>query len=320
MPNTVKSAQQLRGIFPALFTPLKRNDSKCINNGIDFDKAAQMIEDLIDKGIHGLVPMGTTGQSATVTPKQHVDFIRFTLEIVQNRVPVIAGAGSNCTRESIDTIKQIQDSVGNLAFLCVTGYYNTPPQEGLIKHFITLAEETGAPLVLYNVPGRTNNYMEAATILKLAEHPQIIGLKQAVDFKNPGTYREDTSKIIQSTTPDSFAVLTGEDDSLCDILKMGGSGMISATANIPEAAHLFKTAFEQFEYGNSPDAEALQNEVMPYVKMVFMRKNPIPLASLFNSPIYLPMVALKDTQNGAQDYELLMKFISEKAPSLHKYF
>lgn len=320
MPNTVTSASQLRGIFPALFTPLKNNDSKGLYNSIDYDKATLMIDDLIEQGIDGLVPMGTTGQSSTVSPKQHVDFIKFTLEVVNNRVPVIAGAGSNCTRESIETIKQIQDSIGNLAFLCVTGYYNNPPQEGMIKHFITVADETGAPIILYNVPGRTASYMQAPTILELAKHPLIIGLKQAVDFKKPGQMKDDTSKIIHGTTPDDFAVLSGEDDALIDILQLGGVGMISATANIPEAAKMMRRIFEQFEAGEHEDARQLQEEIVPFIKAVFIRKNPIPLATLFNSPIFLPLVSVAQTAGGKQDHDLLMQLIAQKAPSLKKYF
>src|ERR1700755_1292676 len=120
-----------------------------------------MIDDLIAVGVEGVVPVGTTGQSPTVSHQQHLDFIRFTLDYVDGRVPVIAGAGSNSTRESVEMIQSIQAGLGEMAVLCVTGYYNNPPQDGLIAHYRTLSRETSAKIIIYNVPGRTSSYLEA---------------------------------------------------------------------------------------------------------------------------------------------------------------
>ncbi|MBF0431811.1 MAG: 4-hydroxy-tetrahydrodipicolinate synthase [Fibrobacteria bacterium] len=319
MTKTITSAKELSGLYPALFTPIKDDDPKCLNNSIDYKKAEQMIDDLIASGVHGLVPVGTTGQSATLTPAHHVDFIKFTIDYAGDRVPVIAGAGSNCTRESVDTIHQILKTAGEVTFLCVTGYYNNPPQEGLIKHFETLVAETGANIIMYNVPVRTSSYLEAETVIHLSKNDKIIGIKQAVDFKNPGSKREDTLKIIQGINSDEFTLLSGEDDSLFAVLELGGKGMITATGNIPEAAMLFCQILSAYKDGNKEKAAALQQEAEKFVKACFMRKNPVPLATLFNSPVYQPLCRVIETENGESAHQELMELITNHAPSLQKY-
>jgi 4-hydroxy-tetrahydrodipicolinate synthase len=234
-------------------------------------------------------------------------------------VPVIAGAGSNCTRESVETIEHIIKVAGPISFLCVTGYYNNPPQEGLILHFETLVKETGAKIVMYNVPSRTNSYLEPETVIHLAANPNIIGLKQAVDFKSPGKWREDTLQIMAGVKDLDFSVVSGEDDALFSILEMGGTGMISATGNIPEAAKLFLTLMAAFSAGNKKEAEKLQEEADRFVKACFIRKNPIPLAALFNSPVFQPLVTVKETSGGKEAHLKLMALVDEAAPSLKKY-
>ena len=121
----ITNASQLCGVFPALFTPLKDDDPKNLHNSIDYEKMKKMIDDLINAGVSGILPVGTTGQSATVTHKQHLDIIKFTLDYVDGRVPVIAGAGSNCTRESVEMIQEVE-KIAEVPVLCVTGYYNNP--------------------------------------------------------------------------------------------------------------------------------------------------------------------------------------------------
>ena len=229
--RSVSTPEELRGVFPALFTPLEENDPLRLRNRVDHAKAKRMIDDLIALGVSGLVPVGTTGQSPTLSHAQHVDFVRFTVDYVDGRVPVIAGAGSNCTRESIEMIGAIQDACGPLACLCVTGYYNNPPQEGLVRHYETIARETGAKLIIYNIPGRTSSYLEPETLVRLARHPDVIGLKQAVDFRSPGRHRDDTVRVIGEVSGD-LSVLSGEDDALVDLLELGGSGIITAAGNI----------------------------------------------------------------------------------------
>ncbi len=320
MTKTITSAGDLQGVFPALFTPLKDDDPKRLNNSIDYDKAKKIIDDLINMGVNGLVPVGTTGQSATLSPQQHVDFIKFSIDYIDERVPIIAGAGSNCTRESVETILKIQQSTRSLTFLCVTGYYNNPPQEGIRQHYETLAAETGANIIIYNVPGRTQSYIEPETIIQLSSNEKIIGLKQAVDFKSPGKMREDLLKILSEVKQDEFSVLSGEDDALFSILKMGGSGIITATGNIPEASQKFIQIYSQFQKGKINEAECTQDELAPFIRACFIRKNPVPLAALFNSPLYQPLIDVEKTNDGAQAHQELMTLINEKAPSLKKYF
>ncbi len=317
--KSISTGADLHGVFPALFTPLLRDDPKHLNNGIDYEKAKRLIDDLIQSGVSGLVPVGTTGQSATLSPQQHFDFIRFTMEYVDSRIPVIAGAGSNSTRESIEMINRIQKEFGSVAVLCVTGYYNNPPQEGLLQHFSMLSSETAAKIVIYNVPARTASYLEAETLIALANDVNIIGLKQAVDFKSPGTFREDTIRIIKETRELDFAVVTGEDDALHSILSLGGTGIITASGNIPEVSKLYQAMIAAHAKGDHNTSEKLQTEAMAFVQKVFCRKNPIPLGTFFNSPLFLPLVSVRQTAGGIELEREILDFIRLKAPSLEKY-
>jgi 4-hydroxy-tetrahydrodipicolinate synthase len=317
--KSITTGQELTGVFPALFTPLKDDDPSRLRNSIDYDKAKSIIDDLIAVGVNGVVPIGTTGQSPTVSHRQHVDFIRFVVDYVDGRVPVIAGAGSNCTRESIEVIQAIQQGAGELACLCVTGYYNNPPQEGLVRHYETLAKETGARIVIYNVPGRTASYLEPDTLVHLARNANVIGLKQAVDFRNPGKYRDDTVDVIKRTAADGLSVVSGEDDSLFAVLEIGGRGLITASGNIPEAASAFLAIIRAHREGDRKEAERLQVGLDPVVKAVFCRKNPIPLAAFFNSPLYLPLVPVRETKGGEEAHARIMDLIPSAAPSLGKY-
>jgi len=314
----ITKASQIRGVFPALFTPLLKDDPKRLRNSIDFEKAAKMIDDLIAVGIHGIVPVGTTGQSTTLTTQQHLDMVRFTIEHVNGRVPVIAGAGSNCTRESIEMIQNVL-KISQVPVLCITGYYNNPPQEGIEEHFLTLSRETGAKILVYNAPGRTASYMHPDTLIRLAQDPNIIGLKQAVDFRIGETYHEDTDRVIRETKDHDFAVMSGEDGMFIDMLEMGGTGIISATANIPEAAAIFIKLFDSFQSGKVQECDDLQDAARDYVEATFCRKNPIPLGTLFNSPLLLPLVSVRDTARGDEAESRILKIIREKASSLQKY-
>ncbi len=319
MPTSLKTAKEFAGVFPAIFTPLKNDDPACLRNTVDYAKAKSIIDDLINAGVNGLVPVGTTGQSPTVSQSQHIDFIKFTVEYVAGRVPVIAGAGSNCTRETVEMVQAIQKGVGELACLCVTGYYNNPPQEGLVAHYETVARETGAKIIIYNVPGRTSSYIEAETLVHLSRHANIIGLKQSVDFKSPGKLQEDTRSIISQSDRENFSVVSGEDDSLFSILELGGRGIITASGNIPEVAKVFLAIIKSYHDGDRKTAEALQAGLEPIIKAVFCRKNPVPLGTFFNSPLYLPLVSLRDTKGGQVEHDRIMELILTKAPSLRKY-
>jgi len=314
----ITSASQLRGVFPALFTPLKNDDPHCLHNSIDYEKAKKMIDDLIEAGVHGFVPVGTTGQSATLSTEQHLDFIKFTLDYVDGRVPIIAGAGSNSTKESVEMIKEIL-KIREVPMLCVTGYYNNPPQEGIYAHFKALSSETGAKIILYNVPGRTANYIHPNTVIKLAEDKNIIGLKQSVEFRIGEKYYEDTKSIAEQTKNLDFTLISGEDGAFIDMLEIGGTALISATSNIPEAAKIFVELYNAFQKDEVEKCDQLQDDTRDYVEAVFCRKNPIPLGTLFNSPLLLPLVSVRATERGDEAEARIFKLIKEKANSLLKY-
>jgi len=314
----ITSSSQLCGVFPALFTPLKNDDPNCLRNSIDYEKAKKMIDDLIVAGVHGFVPVGTTGQSATLSTEQHLDFIKFTLDYVDGRVPIIAGAGSNSTRESVEMIKEIL-KIREVPMLCVTGYYNNPPQEGIYAHFKALSSETGAKIILYNVPGRTANYIHPNTVIKLAEDKNIIGLKQSVEFRIGEKHYEDTKSIAEQTKNLDFALISGEDGSFIDMLEIGGTALISATSNIPEAAKIFVDLYNSFQKKELEKCDQLQDDTRDYVETVFCRKNPIPLGTLFNSPLLLPLVKVRETERGDEAEARIFKLIKEKATSLLKY-
>ena len=317
--TSIATAREFAGVFPAVFTPLKDDDKTRLRNSIDYSKAKSIIDDLINVGVDGLVPVGTTGQSPTVSQSQHLDFIKFTVDYVAGRVPVIAGAGSNCTRETVEMIQSIQRGVGDLACLCVTGYYNNPPQEGLVAHYETLSRETGAKIVIYNVPGRTGSYLEPDTLIHLSRNANIIGLKQSVDFKSPGKHQDDTRDILKQVNGEEFSVVSGEDDSLFAILEMGGRGIITASGNIPEVSKAFLTILKGYRDGDRKGPESLQAGLDPMVKAVFSRKNPIPLGTFFNSPLYLPLVPVRETKGGEEAHARIMELIATSAPSLKKY-
>jgi 4-hydroxy-tetrahydrodipicolinate synthase len=317
--KSISTAKELAGVFPAVFTPLKDDDKSRLRNSIDYPKAKLIIDDLIAAGVDGLVPVGTTGQSPTVSHSQHIDFIKFTVDYVDGRVPVIAGAGSNCTRETVDMIQAIRKDVGDLACLCVTGYYNNPPQEGLVRHYETVTAETGAKIVIYNVPARTASYLEPETLIHLSKNVNIIGLKQAVDFKNPGKHREDTQALIAKVSPDDLSVVSGEDDACYALLELGGRGIITAAGNIPEVSKGYLSLIKAFRDGDRKKAESLQAALEPFVKAVFCRKNPIPMGTFFNSPLYLPLVPVRETKGGEEAHAKIMELIAHSAPSLKKY-
>jgi 4-hydroxy-tetrahydrodipicolinate synthase len=317
--KSIATGAELRGVLPALFTPLCDDDPKRLRNSIDYPKARKIIDDLIAEGVDGLVPVGTTGQSPTVSAAQHLDFIRFTVDYVDGRVPVIAGAGSNCTRESVDLIQEILKSLGEMAVLCVTGYYNNPPQEGLAAHYENLSRETGAKIVIYNVPSRTASYLEPETLVRLAQDKNIIGLKQAVDFRNPGRHRDDTLAVIQRTRNLDFGIISGEDDGVFAMLELGGQGVITASGTIAEAARLFLKLVSAHRAGRRDEAERYQQEAMPLIRAVFGRKNPIPLGTFFNSPLFLPLVSARETQDGAAFESEILALIREQLPSLRKF-
>jgi 4-hydroxy-tetrahydrodipicolinate synthase len=295
MENKPLQLNELQGTFPALITPMYAGD--CLSNPIDYDKMFKLIDQQSREGIQGVLIAGTTGQSATLSHDEHIKLVKKTHDYISRnhtQLKFIAGAGSNCTREAISLSKSIEQAVGPTTFLHVTGYYNNPPQKGLISHFKAISKNIKGNMILYNVPGRTKSNLQPDSVAELSEIENIIGLKEA------SGNLEQVAEIIKKTTPENFRVLSGEDHQVAEIMKLGGYGVISASANIAPKyfVKITKAALDN-EY---QQAEKLQKEINPLVKQgVFLVKNPIPLAHIFNTNLRLPLVKIPSIQQKLED-------------------
>lgn len=250
---------QFHGAFTALVTPFK--DGK-----IDEEAFRKHIEWQIEQGINGLVPCGTTGESATLTHEEHEDVIRICVEQAKKRVPVIAGAGSNNTREAI-RLTRFAKEIGADAALLITPYYNKPTQEGLYQHFKAIAAEASMPIIMYNVPGRTGCNMLPATVARIAHDvPDVVGIKEA------------TANLIQISEvveqcPAGFQVLSGDDFTVLPILAVGGCGVISVTSNVAPA--MMSQLCKAFRSGDIQEAQRLHFALAPLSRAMFLETNPL---------------------------------------------
>ena len=251
---------RFHGAFTALVTPFK-------NGKIDEEAYREFIEWQIEQGIDGLVPCGTTGESATMTHDEHEAAIRICVEQVNKRVPVIAGAGSNNTREAIP-LTQFAKNVGADAALHITPYYNKPTQEGLFQHFKAISDAVDIPIILYNIPGRTVADLKNDTVLRLLELPNIIGLKDATG--DLGRASELLSRLPKDR---EFAIYSGNDDSALALMLMGGAGVISVTANV--APELMSRMCAMALANDVMGAREINDRLMPLHKELFCEPNPI---------------------------------------------
>ena len=248
------------GSFVAIVTPFK-------NGKIDAPALSGLIEFHIENGTNGIVPCGTTGESATLDHAEHEEVVRITVETCKGRIPVLAGTGSNATHEAVELTQRAQ-KLGADGALLITPYYNKPTQEGLYQHFSTVAKETDLPIMLYNVPSRTAINMEPGTVARLSSIKNIVGIKEA-----SGSLVQ-VSEIIDSCGPD-FSVISGEDALTWPILAIGGKGVISVTANLVPGkfAKLCQAARE----GDVETAKALHYELLKLNDVMFIETNPIPV-------------------------------------------
>lgn len=272
----------LQGSLVAIVTPMHEDGV------LDLSALRSLIDFHINQGTDGIVVVGTTGESPTVDFEEHCLLISTTIEHVAGRVPVIAGTGANSTREALDLTKQAQ-RLGADACLLVTPYYNKPTQEGLYQHYRTLAESVDIPQILYNVPGRTGCDISNDTILRLAQIPNIVGVKDAT-----GNIERGTDLLLR--VPSHFAVYSGDDASSLALLLLGGQGVISVTANVaPKLMHDMCAAALS---GNVSEARNLNARLFPLHQKLFVEANPIPVKwvlqemGLIESGIRLPMVPL----------------------------
>lgn len=258
---------------------------------LDSEALRQVIEFHIEQGTDAIVAVGTTGESATLTEAEHCEVIRQTVEIVNRRVPVIAGTGANSTIEAI-SLTSCAKRVGADACLLVTPYYNKPTQEGLYQHYKAVAEAVDIPQILYNVPGRTACDMLPDTVIRLAAVDNIIGVKEATaDIERVGVIREGVD--------DDFLLLSGDDLTSKDFLLQGGHGVISVTANV--APKLMHEMCELAIKGDAEAATAVDQKLTGLHKELFIESNPIPVKwavyklGLIQAGIRLPMTWLSES-------------------------
>lgn len=276
--------QALKGSLVALVTPM-------IPNGdVDYVALENLIDWHIEKGTNGIVSVGTTGESATVNIKEHLEVISHTVKYVNSRIPVIAGTGANSTSEAIELTMESKQ-IGADFSLLVTPYYNKPNQNGLIQHYTKVANEVDLPQILYNVPSRTACDLKPSSVKILSEHKNIIGIKEAV-----GDPKRIDDLIQISSNNEDFLLYSGDDPSFLSMLKKGGDGVISVAANVvPEyISDICSSAFEEkFDI-----AEELDNKLSTLYELLFIESNPIPVKwmlykmELIQKSIRLPLIDL----------------------------
>jgi len=249
------------GSIVALVTPFNPDGE------VDFDSLKKLVEYHVAAGSDGLVAVGTTGESATLTVEEHVKVVTKMVEFSAGRIPIIAGTGANATHESV-TFSRLLNGSGIAGCLSVTPYYNKPTQEGLYQHYKAIAEVSDVPQILYNVPGRTAVDLLPETVARLAKIENIVALKDA-------TGDLDRIAIHRELCGEDFILLSGDDLTGLEFVKRGGDGVISVTNNVAAAdmATMFKLAKE----GKYEEAEAINERLMPLHKNLFVESNPIPV-------------------------------------------
>lgn len=270
------------GSLVALATPMHEDGS------LDWASLQKLIDFHVENGTRAIVSVGTTGESPTLDMAEHIGVIRATVEMARNRVPVIAGTGANSTTEAIELTQAARDA-GAAACLLVTPYYNKPTQEGLFRHFRAIAEAVDIPQILYNVPGRTACDLLPATVLRLAQIPNIIGVKEATGHVDRGV------EILRSCGP-SFEVYSGDDATALDLMLAGARGVISVTANVvpKEMQRMCSLALKR----DAVQARAVNERLMPLHRNLFLEANPIPVKwalaemGLIEPGIRLPLTPL----------------------------
>ena len=278
------TVDRIRGSITALITPMQAD------GGVDEDRYAAFMDWQITEGTQGLVPMGTTGESATLSHSEHEKAIRLCVEVTAGRVPVIAGTGSNSTEEAVSLSLAAQNA-GADALLVVTPYYNKPTQAGLIAHYRAIHDATTLPIIIYNIPGRSVINMSVETMATLSALERIVGVKDATaDLVRPIEQR-------LASGPD-FIQLSGEDASILPFMGAGGHGCISVTSNVaPRLCAEFHAAWAA---GDHALAQAINDRLMPLHDALFVESNPVPakyaleLLGRVQPGLRLPLVPLSE--------------------------
>ncbi|WP_337170493.1 4-hydroxy-tetrahydrodipicolinate synthase [Gemmatimonas aurantiaca] len=279
----------LRGCGTALVTPFTPDGA------LDEPALRALVDWQIAQGMHMLIPCGSTGEAVTLTPAEHLRVVEITVEQVNGRVPVIAGAGSNDTRKAIALSRDLR-SIGATHLLHVTPMYNKPPQRALVAHFRAIADACDLPIVIYNVPGRTAINLEARTCLELAADPRFVAVKEASgNMAQIGTIIRDR--------PGHFAVLSGDDGLTLPVMALGGEGVISVVSNIAPA--LMVQLCDAMAREDLQAARALEVQVAPLIDAAFVESNPIPAKAMLammgrlSDTLRLPLVPLAETHRTA---------------------
>lgn len=265
------STPYLRGVFTALVTPMNQDGS------LDLGALDALIDTQLAAGINGLVPCGTTGESATLSNDERVKVITRVSKRVNGRVPVIAGAGANCTATAIEHLKRTKDT-GALCALVVTPYYNKPTAEGLYRHYSALLEAVDFPIMVYNVPGRTGCDLKPASVARLSGLHGIIGIKEATgDLDRVAAIREMTSS--------DFSILSGDDGTACPFSWLGGDGVISVASNVvpQEMVAMISAALA----GDVPKAREQHIRLRGLFEALFFESNPIPVKAALHMQTHI---------------------------------
>ncbi|MBB5147818.1 MULTISPECIES: 4-hydroxy-tetrahydrodipicolinate synthase [Ureibacillus] len=279
-------------IATAMVTPFQENGD------IDFEAVERLIEYLLANGTDSIVVCGTTGESPTLSTEEKLQLIRFTVEKVNKRVPVIAGTGSNNTKQTIELTKKIE-SLGVDGVMLVAPYYNKPNQKGLYAHFEAVAEETTLPIVVYNVPGRTSSNIEAATTIALSKIPNIQVVKEA-------SGNLDQISEILANTHDKFLVYSGDDALTLPLLAIGGRGVISVASHI--VGNEMQAMIQAFEEGRHAFAAKMHQTLLPLFKQLFKNPNPVPIKYAMSKvgfhieKVRLPLVEMTDEEKQEFDH------------------
>ena len=283
-----------RGAATALITPLTPS-------GVDYEALGRLVDWQIGQGIDALVIAGTTGEGSTLTYDEHQEVIRYAVQRAAGRVPIIAGSGSNDTNRAV-TLSRFSCDAGADALLVVTPYYNKATQKGLIAMYTAIADAVDRPIILYNVPSRTGVNIEPATYLALADHPNIVGIKEA---------NGNISKIVETAmlVGDKLDISSGNDDQVVPILSMGGKGVISVLSNVMPAqtAQMCRRFFE----GDVAGAAREQTRLLPLINALFSEVNPLPVKAAMaamgwcENYLRLPLTPMEDAH--WQKLEAIMK-------------
>ena len=287
---------KVKGLWVPVVTPFE-------NDELDMVSYEKLVNHYINEGVHGLMPLGTTGETPTLSEKEYEEIVSKTMEVVNGRVPVIIGLGGNCTRSVIDKLKVAEKHKAQ-GILSVSPYYNRPDQRGIYEHFKKISESTDLDIVLYNIPYRTGRNMENETILRLSEEKNIVGVKDA-----SGDFNKTIELLLNK--PDEFSVLSGEDNLFYSSLLLGGDGGVTASAHLKT-----RDFIKVYDYIQNNDAKAaleIWKEISPMIPLLFKEPNPTPIKymlkkmGLINSDeVRLPLVPISQELRNELDSNIVL--------------